>query len=160
MIKSTISAEWHGGEVKIQGRKVVNKSAYEMGLVVEGQAKELCPVNYGYLAASITTQSLTEGTEPSTPSPSANPIGPDSGKPAEMKIAKPTDEGEVLVGTPVEYAAHMEFGTIKTDAQPYLRPALALAQGKVIMIVERNAKLHMQPYLQEHDEYLKSRGIT
>jgi HK97 gp10 family phage protein len=147
VIKSTISQEWHGGEVKIQGRKVVNRSSYEIGLVVEGQAKELCPVDSGRLAGSITTQSQTEGTQPEAPALAVD------------VISKPTDEGEVLVGTPVEYGVYREFGTIKSDAQPFLRPALALAQGKVITIVERNAKMHMQPYLQEHDAYLKSRGI-
>lgn len=148
MITSTIRQEWHGGEVKIQGRKVVNKSAYEVGLVVEGQAKELCPVDTGRLAGSITTQSQTEGTRPEAPALAVD------------VIAKPTDEGEVLVGTPIEYGIYQEFGTLKSDAQPFLRPALDLAMGKVVTIVERNAKMHFQPYLQEHDEYLRSRGVA
>lgn len=147
-MKSTVSQQWHGEEVKIMGKKVVGKSAYEIGLVVEGQAKELCPVDTGRLAGSITTQSSTEGTSPKSPATSSD------------TIQKPNDDMEVLVGTPVEYGPHMEFGTIKTDAQPFLRPALQLAQGKVLTIVERNAKMHFKEYLQEHDAYLKSRGVT
>jgi hypothetical protein len=146
-MKSTVSQQWHGEEVKIMGKKVVGRSAYEIGLVVEGQAKELCPVDTGRLAGSITTQSSTEGTSPKSPAISSD------------VIQKPNDAMEVLVGTPVEYGPHMEFGTIKTDAQPFLRPALQLAQGKVLTIVERNAKMHFKTYLQEHDSYLRSRGL-
>jgi HK97 gp10 family phage protein len=29
-----------------------------------------------------------------------------------------------IVGTPVEYATHVEYGTVKMEAQPYMRPAL------------------------------------
>jgi len=148
-MKSTVSQQWHGEEVKIMGKKVVNKSAYEIGLVVEGQAKELGPVKTGRLMASITTQSSTEGTSPKG-----------KGAVASDVIQKPNDDMEVFVGTPVEYGPHMEFGTIKTDAQPFLRPALDLAQGKVLTIVERNAKMHFKQYLQEHDAYLKSRGVA
>ena len=75
-------------------------------------------------------------------------------------IQKPTDPMEVLVGTPVKYGPHMEFGTIKTDAQPFLRPALDLAKGKVVPLVERNAKVYFGQYLLEHDAYLRSRGVA
>lgn len=33
-----------------------------------------------------------------------------------------------LVGTNVEYAPHVEFGTLRQPAQPYLRPALGAAR--------------------------------
>jgi hypothetical protein len=160
-MQSTISQQWHGEEVKIMGKKVVGKSAYEIGLVIEGQAKELAPKNFGYLAASITTQSMTEGTSPESPGKYKGPSrGADPGMPPNMQIAKPKDEMEVLVGTPVEYGPHMEFGTIKTDAQPFLRPALDLAKGRVVTIVERDAKMYFKQYLLEHDAYLRSRGIA
>ena len=146
MMRSTVSQQWHGEEVKIRGKKVVGKSAYEIGLVVEGQAKELCPVDTGRLAGSITTQSSSEGTSPKSPATSSD------------VIQKPQDAMEVIVGTPVEYGPHIEFGTIHMDAQPFLRPALQLAQGKVVTIVERNAKMHFKQYLLEHDEYLKRRA--
>lgn len=147
-MKSTVSQQWHGEEVKIMGKKVVNKSSYEIGLVIEGQAKELCPVDTGRLAGSITTQSFTEGTSPKSPATSSD------------VIQKPKDEMEVLVGTPVDYGPHIEFGTIRSDAQPFLRPALDLAKGKTVVIVERNAKFYFKEYLLQHDEYLKSRGVA
>lgn len=34
-----------------------------------------------------------------------------------------------FVGTPIEYGAHVEYGTMHMPAQPYLRPALASVTG-------------------------------
>ena len=132
----TLETKWNGAAVKIQGRKVVNKSAWETGLIVEGQAKVLSPEDTGRLAASITTQSLTQGTIPNG-----------SGAVPTDLISKPRDPQEVLVGTPVFYGPYMEFGTIKTDAQPFLRPALDLAKGKTLNILEFNGKFYLKEYL-------------
>jgi HK97 gp10 family phage protein len=38
--------------------------------------------------------------------------------------------GFVQIGTNVEYAIHVEFGTKYMAAQPYLRPAIAIAVGE------------------------------
>jgi len=38
-------------------------------------------------------------------------------------ITHNVDGKEVYVGTNVEYAPHVEYGTIKQKAQPFLRPA-------------------------------------
>ena len=148
MMKSTVSQEWHGEEVKIRAKKVTGKSIFEIGLVVEGKAKELSPVDTGRLKGSITTAGFHERTTAQDPATWQDSIDP------------PNIENEVLVGTAVAYGPHMEFGTIKTDAQPFLRPALDLAKGKVLTVVQRNAKMHFGEYLLEHDAYLKSRGIA
>ena len=169
-MKSSVSQEWHGAEVKIMGKKVVNKSAYEIGLVVEGQAKLLAPKDTGYLAASITTQAYGgEGTQPENPAKYEGVKTFDTsthkGKAQmyrdlfrkegysswEMMIQSPKEEGEVYVGTPLEYAPYMEFGTVRTSAQPFLRPSLDLAMGKVITLVKKNAKIHFKEYLHEKD---------
>ena len=157
MIASTVDLQWRGDEVKIRGKAFTGATAFELGLVVQGEAKLLSPVNYGYLRASITTQAYNKGTEPESPS-AGRMIGPDPGPPPVMKIDKPSDPNEVLVGTPVEYASNIEFGTIRSNAQPFLRPALKLAKGQELVIVKREAKYHFQEYLLEHDEYLRSRG--
>lgn len=68
-------------------------------LDVEASAKDLVPVDTGRLRASITTQ-----------------LGQDS----ESLFAD--------VGSDVEYAAPVEFGTTRVRAQPYLRPALDAAR--------------------------------
>lgn len=65
------------------------------GLVAEGYAKRLCPVDTGRLRNSITH---TTRSEP---------------EPVEY------------IGTNVEYAPYVELGTKRTKAQPYLRPAIA-----------------------------------
>jgi hypothetical protein len=127
---------WRGEEVKIRGRKVVNKSAFETGLVVERQAKALCPVDTGRLAASITTQARTKGTTP-------------KGKGARLTdvITPPADEGEVYVGTPVEYGPYIEYGTYRSEAQSFLRPALALAKGEQLTILMHNGRAQFREYL-------------
>jgi HK97 gp10 family phage protein len=164
-----IKSAWHGEEVKVQGHKVVNKSIWEVGLIVEGQAKELCPVDYGYLKASINTQSRDQGTElGQVVSRKVESKVQTIGKKTKLedlheashqsffenmpehfqKIQKPNGLEEVLVGTAVEYAPYICFGTSKMSAQPFLRPALALAQGKVLTIVQVNGKLQFKEYLQ------------
>ena len=134
-MKTTIIGQWNGPVVKSQGKKVVNKSSFEIGLVVEGQAKLLAPRKTGLLAASITTQSKTDGSTPESPALASD------------TISKPVSDMEVLVGTPIEYGPHMEFGTVKTDAQPFLRPALALARGESLSIIEIEGKKHFREYL-------------
>ena len=126
---------WNGADVKIRGRKVVNKTAYETGLVVEGQAKVLTPVKTGRLRGSITTQSAGKGTAVEGEAKAAD------------KISAPADDQEVLVGTAVDYGPYIEFGTVRSDAQPFLRPALDLAKGEVLTIGQKNGKMEFKDYL-------------
>lgn len=152
-MKTTIEQQWNGAPVKIQGQKVVGRTAFELGLVVEGQAKLLCPVDYGYLAASITTQSATEGTELETPTPNRelNEFYKHDVS-SFKKIDKPQDPNEVLVGSAVDYAAYVEFGTKKSDAQPFLRPALDLAKGRMLTLFYNNGKYYFGDYLRRPEE--------
>ena len=148
MIETKVEQTWRGNIIKIQGKRVVSDSSFEVGLVVEGQAKLLCPIDYGYLAASITTQSRDKGTELETPSPNASK---EHSFPHEVssfkKIEKPSDEAETLVGTAVDYGPYVEFGTKYMDSQPFLRPAFDLAMGKVLTIVKKNSKFYFADYL-------------
>ncbi|NLO84096.1 MAG: hypothetical protein GX096_01500 [Clostridiales bacterium] len=65
--------------------------------LIEGTAKELCPIDQGELAAGIST-SLT------------------------------TSQGEVVgtVTASAPHSAYVEFGTIKSGAQPFMHPAFEL----------------------------------
>ena len=63
-----------------------------VGLVAEGYAKRLCPVDTGRLRNSI---------------------------------SHAVDNNMVYIGTNVDYAVYVEMGTVKTHAQPYLKPAAA-----------------------------------
>lgn len=134
--KMDINTQWNGKDIKIKGKKVVNQTSYGVGLAVEGQAALLAPRDTGLLAGSITTQAFDKGSEPRAPASE-----PDI-------IRKPDDQMVVHVGTAVEYAADQEFGTIKQDAQPFLRPALDLAQGKVLTIGQAESKFIFKDYLQ------------
>jgi hypothetical protein len=136
-VTTTISQQWNGEDVKIKGQQVINKSAYEIGLVVQGQAQTLAPRKSGRLIGSITTQSNREGTNVEAPATSAD------------KIGGPNQDGEVYVGTAVEYGPYVEFGTQRSQAQSYLRPALDLAMGKALTIVMKNGRFQFKEYLRE-----------
>ncbi len=148
LTKATLE-NWKGKEIKVQSQKVVSKSSFDIGLVVEGQAKLLCAVNYGYLAASITTQNISDGTEMESPSKYAKEIPPANHQVDSFKkIGKPTDSNETFVGTHVDYGPYIEYGTVRSGAQPFLRPSLDLARGKSLTIVVKNSKFEFKDYLQ------------
>lgn len=165
MIKTSVQSIWHGEEIKIQGKKVTGKTCFEIGLVIEGQAKLLCPIDMGYLAASITVASISKSTEMSAVK--ANPSKAKSTRNSHeaffsdmpenfRKITPPRDEEEVFVGTVVEYGPYIEFGTVKSAAQPFLRPSLALAKGKVLTLTKFNAKFYFKEYLNEYSNRTSS----
>jgi len=134
---ATVTRKWNGTDVKLKGKRVVNKSAYEIGLVIEGQAKALCAVKTGRLAGSITTQAPDKGTAPGAPATGRDVIAP------------PLGPFEVFVGTAVEYAPYVEFGTSRSSAQPFLWPSLDLARGKAMTIVDHNGRFEFREYLKE-----------
>jgi HK97 gp10 family phage protein len=147
-IKVVTKSNWKGDIIKIKGKSAMKESIFQIGLIVEGQAKELCARRYGYLAASINTQFEGGGTELESPSTYAKETPPTSHKINTFrKIQKPGKENVVLVGTAVDYGPHVEFGTVKMSAQPFLRPAADLAQGKTLNIVKTNSKYEFQDYI-------------
>ena len=74
----------------------------QQGLKVARRAKRNCPVDTGRLRSSITEA-----------------LGTDSQGLVER------------IGTDVDYAPHVEFGTSRMRAQPFLRPALDAVRGTV-----------------------------
>lgn len=72
--------------------KALMRGLEKVGLVAEGYAKRLCPVDTGRLRNSITHQ-INDS------------------------------EKSVYIGTNVEYAPHVELGTYKASAHPFLAPA-------------------------------------
>ena len=76
------------------------------GLLVEGTAKNIVPVDTGELRDSINTNSK------------AIPSG-----------------AEATVGTNKEYALYVELGTSKMQAQPYLKPALQKNKDKAKKLI-------------------------
>jgi HK97 gp10 family phage protein len=77
--------------------------AFRAALEIERDTKMRCPVDTGNLRRSYVTQPQSS----------------------------PADKTQVfLVGTNVNYAMFVEFGTSKMQAQPHLGPALAKAKVK------------------------------
>jgi HK97 gp10 family phage protein len=72
--------------------RAIARGLEKVGLVAEGYAKRLCPVDTGRLRNSIT-----------------HTVG--------------GDEMAAYIGTDVEYGPHVEFGTSRSKARPFLRPA-------------------------------------
>ena len=79
------------------------------GLVAEGYAKRLCPVDTGNLRNSITHEVRAE-------------------------------ESAVYIGTNVEYGPHVEMGTSKTRAQPFLKPSVMDHIDEYKRILEQSLK--------------------
>jgi len=134
---SSVTARWNGARVKQLASLAAKGAIYQIGLVVEGQAKELTPVDQGRLKASITTVAA-DGKR-------TLPTGP--GADARDVISAPSNKNQVYVGTSVEYAPYQEYGTRRSEAQPFLRPALDLASGKALTIVEENGRAQFAEYL-------------
>ena len=87
-------AHYNGDEVKAALNQALARAMEKVGLLAEGYAKRLCPVDTGRLRNSITHQlHLTEG------------------------------EYAVIVGTNVEYGPHVELGTHGKDGSHFLRKA-------------------------------------
>lgn len=130
-----IETEWHGDEILLRSKPFLSGSLFEIGLFVEGQAKLLCPVDTGQLKSSITTQMQDQGTEVESPATEKD------------QIKKPAKSNECLVGTAVKHGPWKEYGTKFQDAQPFLRPALAIAQGQVLHLVKKNGKTHFKEFI-------------
>lgn len=99
---------WNDEAVIKQVSNKVEAAIMKCVLIVEADAKRMCPVDTGRLRASITHQVI--------------------------KIAKDVYQGRV--GTNVHYGPDVELGTHKQSAQPYLRPALEKNRAKIEAILK------------------------
>lgn len=82
---------------------IVHDSLLKSAMNVERKAKSLTPVDTGRLRGSINTDDKTAG-----------------------------KHIEIEVGTDVEYAEPVEFGTYKSSAQPFLNPAFNSEKEKIL----------------------------
>lgn len=87
-------------------------------LAAERYAVMKCAVDTGRLRNSITHATSTNHGKGS--------YSDSGGKTFSDATAQNTpEENAVYIGTNVEYGAYVEIGTVKTPAQPFLRPAIA-----------------------------------
>ena len=145
MMDCTVTKKlWDGEKVKLKMEKVRDKSVWEIGLIVLGQAKLLAPVRFGYLAASLTLASSTESNDVDDPSKYAKDRTDWLNATIKnfRKITPPIKTGVVLVGTVVEYAPYQEY-----IHRPFLRPSLDMARGKAITIMMVNGRMEFVDYL-------------
>lgn len=90
----------------------VQKALVKAGVIVERQASALAPVDLGRLRGSITYATAKERSNVDAPASLTD------------GVSAPTDKWTVHIGTNVDYAPHVEYGTRRMSAQPFLRPAL------------------------------------
>ena len=102
-----MGVKWYGERVINQVDTKIQAAIMKCVLIVEADAKRNCPVDTGRLRASISHEVI--------------------------KIADDVYQGRV--GTNVHYAPHVELGTNKMAAQPYLRPALEKNRAKIETIL-------------------------
>jgi HK97 gp10 family phage protein len=94
---------------KSMGKKIYTEqeqSLLQAGMVVERSAKQKAPVDTGRLRSSIAT-----------------------------RLNSSKDTVVVEVGTNVEYAPYVEFGSSRSPAKPFLLPAFTENKAKVLKMV-------------------------
>jgi HK97 gp10 family phage protein len=135
--ESTSFLKWYGKEVLEQVHSNTEKILIKGGYMIQEDAQNLCPVDTGRLKASISTNWSNSGmgTAPvSSPAESGDGVSrPESNN----------NEFVVDVGTNVEYASRVEFGSGGRDkyrGQPYLRPAYEKNISKIQALFDKLIK--------------------
>ena len=105
-----------------------------VGLEAEGDAKFLCAVDRGLLRNSITHGVSGEIISHNY----TDDAGEQSG--SVSAVIGTTDDKEVYIGTNVEYAPYVEYGTSRTQAQPFLRRAFEDNKEKYGRIIAKALK--------------------
>ena len=133
-----VSTKWDGNTFRSTIiPKVEYRSVREAALFCQGQAVLLCPVDKGRLRGSIGVKMAGQALIKNSESGKAQ---------AEDFIQEEPEKNVAHVGTNVEYSVFQEFGTQKMPAQPYLRPAADLTEGKALTICERAGKAEFENY--------------
>ena len=114
---------WTGRDHTQAFDRLIEKALVTIGGLIEGDAALRAPRKTGRLAGSITYATKSEQSAVEAPATNRD------------KIGKPSKEHEVWVGTNVEYAEYMEYGTKFTGKQPYLRPAMDRNRKNAIKIL-------------------------
>lgn len=95
------------------------------GVQAVGFIKPLVPVDSGYLRSSIT---FATNTEQAKPTAELGEKGKNVGKAVRALLqdcVEQPEAGHVVIGTNVEYAEHVEFGTVKHPApRSFLRAGI------------------------------------
>lgn len=100
------------------GGDAVDKALFEGGFLLEGVAKAKAPIGTAFLANSIYTTSSTESNyaEAEAAATACNPRG------RVLPEARP-QKAQCIVSVGAEYGIHVEFGTSRMAARPFMRAA-------------------------------------
>lgn len=110
--------------------KAARKGLVEAGIIIKDQAVALCPARHGRLRGSITfaTASFKSPLQSAVPEGGYEAVNPKS----DDRVIDSPDDYTLHVGTNVEYAPYVEYGTRRfPTGQPFLRPALDLMRNNV-----------------------------
>lgn len=139
----------HKDEVLDELDEKIEIALEEIGLEAEKYAKKKCPVDTGRLRNSISH--LVSGQGAKTVEYTAREYTTTkSGKKSKRRktvncsyqtgSASGDNSKTVYIGTNVEYAPYVEFGTSKQKPQPYLKPAVTEHVDKYRRIVKSTLK--------------------
>jgi len=95
--------------------KAVEVALTKTGAILEGAAVLNAPVDTGRLRGSLSWRTKREG----------SPLDVDN-------VSTPLQKWTLHVGTNVDYAQHVEYGTKHMGAQPFLRPALQHNKFRIV----------------------------
>lgn len=111
-MKAEVHSSMDDKKYKLAVDNAVERILTKAAIVIEGRAITLVPVDTGRLKGSITYATQQGGDE----------VKGD----AEVGdgVSRPYVKGVAHVGTNVEYAQHVEYGTRRMPKRPYLRPAM------------------------------------
>ena len=139
----------HKDEVLDELDSKIEKALEMIGLEAEKYAKMKCPVDSGRLRNSISH--LVSGQGQKTVEYKAmeyytTKAGKKSKRRKSVDYSYKTGDASgdnsnsVYIGTNVEYAPYVEFGTSKQKPQPYLKPAVTDHLGKYKRILKETLK--------------------
>ena len=123
----------HKDEVLDELDSKVEMALAKIGLRAETHAKKYCPVDTGRLRNSIShlvsgqgakTVKYTAREYTTTKAGEKSKIRKTVNYSYQTGSASGDNSNSVYIGTNVEYAQDVEFGTSKRKAQPYLKPAV------------------------------------
>jgi HK97 gp10 family phage protein len=129
-IKIKMPYRWFSTKFEKQIEKKIEENLHRASLMVEGDAKRLCPVRTGRLMNSIGYQTGKRNT-----------IKKLVGKGKDAKLVKadmpPIAEYTARVGSAVHYAIYVAMGTVKMSPRSYLRPALEKNRQAIARLIGR-----------------------
>ena len=136
-------------EVSKAIKSALLKGLETCGLVAEGYAKKLAPVgtpestgNPGYIGGLL-RGSITHALSGKKPSISTYQDNAGARRGSYSGTAPEeigSNKSAVYIGTNVEYSSYVELGTIKMDAKPFLKPAVADHANTYRKIIENELK--------------------